>query len=236
MDKFLFNQIGLIGYTGKFGSQIAIELENQKLDLVLKANSTNWQTITIPKLIINASDNNAIEKVVNFCKDNLLPLVEVTSGITEDNLERLNKLATHVPVLIATNLTYGHFLQKLILNYLADIQNNSNTNFDITISERHTTNKKDKPSSTAKILAASWQAKTAYLPTINSIRAGLPVSDHAFNICFNGEEIMLTHSVRNFIAPVQALINASKWLINQNAGIYSMDDYYINLSKYKLNK
>lgn len=223
----MLTKLGIIGYGGKLGKEIVRLAERDAIHVSLKASKNEWSNEITPQVLINVSHKDAVEKAVAFCFDNKIPLIEGTSGLSENDSRLLKQLADTVPVMRAENFSFGNFIQKELLKKTAQLLLKASVKYETGVIDRHTTSKLDSPSATAHALAETWQQATGkQVNTISSVRAGLPVSDHTVNLIFEGEELCLFHSVRERTAAANGALLAAHWILNKPAALWTMTDVY----------
>jgi 4-hydroxy-tetrahydrodipicolinate reductase len=218
-------EIGIIGNTGKVGCSLLNNLDKKEFDIVLKANSKKWEMNKTPTIIINVSSATSFNKVLGFCLDHQIALIEGTSGLNDECIDQLHTAAKYIPVLRAENFSFGHFLQQNIIDHLSGFIKKE-LNYHLAVNERHSINKKDAPSATAKKLAKICEQKKLNTPTINYMRCGLPVSDHEIHLTMNGEALVVSHGVTDSAAIAAGIVSAIKWLSGKKNGFWTMENVY----------
>jgi 4-hydroxy-tetrahydrodipicolinate reductase len=164
-----------------------------------------------------------------------------TTGLTQDERQRVEELAQKIPVLLAPNMSTGVNLLFHLVKRAAEILG---TEYDLEILEAHHRMKKDAPSGTAKRLAEIL-AETRGLKIesaaryhregiigergreeigIQTIRAGDIVGEHTVIMAGPGERIELTHRAHTRDTFAHGAIRAARWIINQKPGLYSMQN------------
>jgi 4-hydroxy-tetrahydrodipicolinate reductase len=99
--------------------------------------------------------------------------------------------------------------------------------WECSISERHCTSKRDRPSATARELAIVWRSASGRdVADVASIRGGLPVSDHEATLSGEGELLTVRHSVGNRKGAARGALLAGRWLATQPPGFYHMSDVF----------
>ncbi|MDR2904936.1 MAG: 4-hydroxy-tetrahydrodipicolinate reductase [Helicobacteraceae bacterium] len=181
-----------------------------------------------------------LEKVMQIGKK--LPLVIGTTGLNAHQQNLLKLAAEKTPVLYATNMSLGiALLNKLVYDAAKALKD-----FDIEIVEMHHKHKKDAPSGTALTLAKSAaMARDLELDKarvsgrdgiigerskdeigVLSLRGGDIVGDHAVGFYGEGEYIKLQHTATSRATFATGAIKAGGWLLNQQNGLYSIQDYF----------
>jgi 4-hydroxy-tetrahydrodipicolinate reductase len=219
--------VGVIGVTGKLGRRICEQAREMECRISLSACSREWVTEAVPDVVIDVSHDSAFDEVARFCSATNTPLVEGVSTLSPEHLAQLRGLSTAIPVIYAPNFTFGHYLQRSALMVLAHILKTNSRTSECTVTERHPTSKKDRPSATAQELAAFW-SESAECPVaeVASVRGGLPVSDHEAAITLSGEMLSIKHSTTDRVAAARGALQAGRWVVLQSSGFYKMSDVY----------
>ena len=230
MSLKVLNKIGVVGYTGKLGSQILRAADKNSVATTLLANSKRWIEEEKPQVIVNVSNAKSIPSVTDYCVKHQIPLVEGTSGLSEKDIDLLKKASIHIPVIRADNFSFGNFLQIQLLIRLTELLQSYSGNKELSIIDRHTTSKKDRPSATALLLEKVWQQRMQMpVADVSSVRGGMPVSDHTAWLSLTCEEVKIFHQVTDRSAPAQGTLIACEWVLDQQPSYYSMSDVYLSL-------
>ena len=173
-------------------------------------------------------------------KNGTKPLVIATTGFNKHQQNLLFEASKKVPVLYATNMSLG----VAVLNKLVSIASKTLRDFDCEIIEQHHRYKVDSPSGTALTLAehaASAReldldavrvsgrdgvigARTKDEIGVMSLRGGDIVGRHTVGFYNDGEYIELNHTATSRNTFSRGAIKAAKWLVDQEAGLYSIND------------
>ena len=168
------------------------------------------------------------------------PLVIATTGFNEHQKNLLVEASKIVPILYATNMSLG----VAVLNKLVAIAAKTLADFDCEIVEQHHRHKVDSPSGTALTLAEhAAQARGLDLANVRvsgrdgiigartkdeiavmALRGGDIVGRHTAGFYNDGEFIELNHTATSRNTFSKGAIKAAKWLVNQEAGLYSIND------------
>lgn len=168
------------------------------------------------------------------------PAVIGTTGLGDDGRKLLEKAGNSSPIVYATNTSQGIAL----LNKLAYLVAQKLPQADIEISEFHHNQKKDSPSGTAMTLAETCaQARGLNLENVRvsgrdgnigerkkdeigvmSFRGGDIVGKHTVGFYCDGEYLELTHNATSRDTFAKGAIRAAKWIVNQENGLYNMQD------------
>lgn len=194
------------------------------------------------EVIIDFSAPLATEQLLKEVVENggNRPLVIATTGFTKHQQNLLIEASKRVPVLYATNMSLG----VAVLNKLVSLASKTLSDFDIEIVEQHHRYKVDSPSGTALTLAehaakardldldavrvsgrdGEIGARTKDEIGVMSLRGGDIVGRHTAGFYNDGEFIELHHTATARNTFSKGAIRAAKWLVNQEPGLYSIND------------
>ena len=239
------------GCNGKMG-QVVCDLVEKDENLLLKCGFdkentgefafpvyTNINEITEkPDVIIDFSIPIATFNILEYAKENKVPVVIATTGFTEEQENLIKEYSKDLPIFKSANMSYDINIMKRIVMELAPLLKGT----DIEITEVHHNRKIDSPSGTAQMLADAINSSlgNTYHCEYNrhdkrekrdkkeigmsSIRGGNIVGEHT--VQFFGEyetfEIKHTSYSRNVFA--EGAIKAAKFISNKKSGFYNMDN------------
>ena len=139
----------LFGYKGKIGSIVLekLEAEGASVIKVEKEDSLLDNNLQNTTFAIDFSDAKESLKHAVVCNNNNIPLLICTTGQTEKQISKMQKIKATVPIVVCHNTSRG---TGIILKILKSLERNI---FDSAhIHEIHNKNKKDTPSGTALML------------------------------------------------------------------------------------
>ena len=168
------------------------------------------------------------------------PLVIATTGFNKHQQNLLIEASKLVPILYSTNMSLG----VAVLKKLVSLASKTLRDFDIEIVEQHHKHKVDSPSGTALTLAEHAAhardlnlddvrvsgrdgligARTKDEIAVMSLRGGDIVGRHTVGLYNDGEFIELNHTATARNTFSKGAIKAAKWLVNKEAGLYSIND------------
>tara|TARA_Y100000992_G_scaffold45027_1_gene25806 strand:- start:253 stop:1080 length:828 start_codon:yes stop_codon:yes gene_type:complete len=259
----------LVGATGKLGRSISSYnqvtygvcskdnpllgevMEGIQEPLISSLSEVSLKIANIP-LIIDASYPENFENVYDFCFQNNIPLVLASTGHSEKQLQKLEKLSKKVPVLKAPNLSEGvAFFKTSILDPLINgifnrvnlpwsnenmYSNENSRDLNIKIIETHHEKKKDAPSGTALDLKnyISKKGLSRHFDLdieIKSIRDKKSVGKHEVIFKHKNEEFSVMHNAlsRDIFGESIGLATDIK---DKSPGIYSMVDLLKEMEGY----
>jgi len=156
------------------------------------------------------------------------PLVIGTTGHTADQLADLRAHAARVPVVHAANFSVGIPALQMVLRLLARTLPGG---FDAELVETHHRAKADRPSGTARWLAAAWQRERGGdPPPVHSQRIGGVVGDHTWTIGDQEEMLVLTHRAHSRRAFLRGVLPAVRFAHRAAPGYYNLQDVLQDLA------
>ena len=191
-----------------------------------------------PDIIIDFSIPEATMNILEYAKQNSIPIVIATTGFSENQLQTMKEYSKFIPIFRSGNMSYE-------INIMADIVaklSNQLKDSDIEIIETHHRNKIDSPSGTALILADSIndaldnkmdyqynrhsirQKRPDKEIGIHSIRGGTEVGKHTVMFLGENESFEITHTVTSRSIFAEGALKAARFLIGQKSGLYNMKD------------
>jgi len=240
-------KIGIAGISGRIGQHLVdlIESDNSmKINCGLLSKSSQYTHESIDlrtsceksDVWIDFSTPQAFEKVLQHCIETKTPLVSGTTGLCKKHFKEIEYASHSIPVLWASNFAISvNLIQHLLSRYTHLCPS------DVNITETHHIHKVDKPSGTAITLARSIKphgilkskSENEFLLDdieINSIRDAEVAGIHTIALDNKSESIEITHSAKNPVIFAQGSINVAKWLVKNEKGIYTMNEYIESLS------
>lgn len=247
----------LVGATGKLGRSISSHncyvtygicskdnpLLGEVIDgiqepLISSLSKVSLEIANIP-LVVDASYPENFDNVYDFCYKNKIPLVLASTGHTQQQLRKLEKLAKKVAVLKAPNLSEGiAFFKTIIIKPIIHLINSQTipeimipSEYDISdvkikIIETHHDKKKDAPSGTAIDLKNYLKKGLGHMDSeieIESIRDKSSVGKHEVIFRLKNEEFSVSHNALN--RDIFGLgISLAGDILKKEPGIYSMTD------------
>lgn len=190
--------------------------------------------------VIDFSAALAVDGLITYCVDKQIPCVLCTTGLSEEQLAKVQEASGKVAILKSANMSLGI---NMLLKLLKDATNIlAPAGFDIEIVEKHHNQKVDAPSGTALALADSIneelnndynyvydrsqvrEKRTQKEIGISAVRGGTIVGDH--DVIFAGADEVITFSHRAYSKAVfgKGAIQAAKFLAGKPAGMYDMSD------------
>lgn len=191
-------------------------------------------------VVIDFSIAPAVDALLSYCEKRNLGLVLCTTGLSEEQLARVQELSGRIPILRSANMSLGINTLMKLLRTAAPLL--AEAGFDIEIVEKHHNQKLDAPSGTALALAdvmkEGLDAEYHYMYDrsqtrqkrdrkeigISAVRGGSIVGEHEVLFCGTDEVIELKHTAYSKAIFGKGAIQAAKFLAGKPAGKYDMSD------------
>ena len=190
--------------------------------------------------VIDFSNAAAVDGLLDWCVEKQVPVVLCSTGLSEEQLEKVNQVSEKVAVLKSANMSLGintlmDLLQKAVKIFAP-------AGFDVEIVEKHHNQKVDAPSGTALALADAMneamdgqyeyvydrsdrrQKRDAKELGISAVRGGTIVGEHEVIFAGTDEVIEFKHTAYSRAVFGKGAIEAAKFLDGKSAGLYNMQD------------
>ena len=191
-------------------------------------------------VVIDFSNAVAVDGLLDYCVEKQVPVVLCTTGLSEEQLVKIQEASKKVAVLKSANMSLGvNMLLKLLQDATKIL---APAGFDIEIVEKHHNQKVDAPSGTALALAdsinASMNDEYTYIYDrsqvrqkrdkkeigISAVRGGTIVGEHEVIYAGEDEVIEFKHTAHSKAVFAKGAVEAGKFLKGKCAGLYGMQD------------
>ncbi len=191
-------------------------------------------------VVIDFASAKAADALLDYCVSRKIPCVLCTTGLSAEQLKRVEKASGQVAVLRSANMSMGINLLLKLLKEAAPVL--ADAGFDIEIVEKHHNQKVDAPSGTALALADAVNeglredydyvydrsGRREKRPKreigISAVRGGTIVGDHDVIFAGTDEVITFSHVAYSRAVFAKGAIQAARFLAGKPAGMYSMSD------------
>lgn len=245
-------RIILNGCNGKMGKVIAksvLDRDDCTIEAGIDINSydnDNFEVFSSPldvtrdaDVIIDFSNPNAFEPLLEFALNRKLPIVFCTTGFSKEQVNKIKDASKVIPIFYSRNMSLGI---NLIIELSKKAVNVLGGDFDIEILERHHNQKLDAPSGTAFMIADEISSVLGNSPHyvydrhsyrkvrnkneigIHSVRGGTIVGDHEVMFAGHDEILRIIHSAQSKEIFALGSINAAIFICGKPASLYSMSD------------
>lgn len=191
-------------------------------------------------VIIDFSTAKALDLLIEYSVDRGIPVVLCTTGLSEEQLQKVEEAYKKVAILKSANMSLGintlfELLKKAALVFAP-------AGFDMEIVEKHHNQKLDAPSGTALALADSMnealdnaysytydrskerRSRDTYEIGISAVRGGNIVGEHEVIFAGQDEVIEFKHTAYSKAVFAKGAVEAAKFLKGKPAGHYDMAD------------
>ena len=246
-------KIGLCGCNGRMGkviTDIVSKKENMKIVAGFDAYTeklSDYPVYADPHeftgacdVIIDFSNANSLEMLLDYCKKTKTPVVICTTGHSKEQLAEMRAASAEIPVFRSGNMSIGINLMMDLLRKAASVLGDG---YDVEITEKHHNQKLDAPSGTALMLADAvnealpYDAEYVYdrherrmkRPEheigIHTVRGGTIVGEHEVLFAGRDELIEIRHVALSREVFAVGAVDAAAFLGTQTQpGMYDMSD------------
>lgn len=191
-------------------------------------------------VIIDFSTAKAVDALIEHCVEKQIPVVLCTTGLTEEQLAKVERACKKVAILKSANMSLGINTLLELLKKAAQVF--APAGFDMEIVEKHHNQKLDAPSGTALALADSMnealdeayiykydrsqerRKRDKYEIGISAVRGGNIVGEHEVIFAGQDEVIEFKHTAYSKAVFAKGAVEAAKFLAGKSAGHYDMAD------------
>jgi 4-hydroxy-tetrahydrodipicolinate reductase len=208
---------GIVGASGRLGNEVKNVFSESENELVFSYSlEGEWKTNT-PKVLIDCSLPEVLDKTISYVKEFYSPLVIATTGLSKSQMQLLKELSKTVAVVQSYNYSIGvQVLLRLVKSAKEKLPD-----WDVEIEEIHHRFKKDKPSGTAKMIQDIFEGKEI---NISSLRLGNIPGDHTIHFGGLGEVLTIKHHAISRRTFAEGILKAAEFVIQQKPGFYNFSD------------
>lgn len=191
-------------------------------------------------VIIDFASAKATDALLDYCEEKQMPVVLCTTGLSEEQIARIEEVSKKTAVLKSANMSLG---VNTLLRLLAEAAKAlAPAGFDMEIVEKHHHLKVDAPSGTALAMADSLNEALGneyhYVFDrskerkrrddkeigISAVRGGSIVGEHEVIFAGLDEVIEFKHTAYSKAVFAKGAVQAAKYLAGKAAGYYHMSD------------
>ena len=191
-------------------------------------------------VVIDFSNAAAVDRLLDWCGEKQMPVVLCTTGLSEEQLSKVEETAKKTALLKSANMSLGVNLLMKLLQDAAKVL--APEGFDMEIVERHHNQKVDAPSGTAIALADSLEEaleedyayvydrsgqrkkRDSHEIGISAVRGGTIVGEHEVIFAGEDEVIEFKHTAYSKALFAKGAVAAAKFLAGKGPGRYDMSD------------
>ncbi len=186
-------------------------------------------------VIIDFSRPAALPGLLEYARARRLPCVLASTGYGEAENALIREAAKEIPIFVSANMSVGVYVLKQLIREARRLMPQA----DVEVIEKHHRQKEDAPSGTAAALVKALSeadTRVVYgregLNTkrrpgeigVHSVRGGTLPGEHEVEFLMDNEVISITHSAQNRGIFAAGALKAARFLLEQPAGLYGMDD------------
>jgi 4-hydroxy-tetrahydrodipicolinate reductase len=211
---------GLIGPSGRMGKEIKSLMDEYGNTLIFTYDiDGEWKTGD-PEVLIDFSSPDALDKSIGYAADFKIPLVNGTTALKEEHLNKLKILSETVPVVQSFNFSMG--IQMLLK--CAEILKEKLPDWDMEVSETHHRFKKDRPSGTALMIKNALGKEI----NISSLRLGNVAGEHTVYFGGLGEVLSVKHTALSRRTFAEGAVKSAYFVLGKSKGFYTIKDVLFN--------
>lgn len=230
----------LCGY-GRMGLMIEqLALESQDMQIIGVVHPGLYDSaLDVPghaDVIIDFSYPGNLEGILERARRDGSAVVIGTTGYTEAQLEAIRAASADLRIMHSSNYSVGVAVLKRAVAMVAPVLKDS---FDIEIVETHHNQKVDAPSGTAKMLLKAVDPEGSFDPVygregvtgkrgheigMHALRGGTVAGEHSVFFFGTDETLEFRHSAASRRIFAAGAVRAARFVAEQPAGLYNMDD------------
>ncbi len=189
--------------------------------------------------IIDFSHVSMTDDILDYAKATGTPAVICTTGLSKDQISKLEFYSKDTPIFFSANMSLG---VNLLIDLVCKASKILENNFDIEIVEKHHNQKLDAPSGTALAIADAISDTVAYDAKyifdrhsvrkkrdkdeigIHAVRGGNIVGEHTVLFAGTDEVIEIKHSATSKNVFAVGAVRAAIFMSGKAPGLYTMAD------------
>ncbi len=191
-------------------------------------------------VIVDFASAGAVDELLVYSEQKQIPVVLCTTGLSEEQLEKVEETSKKTAVLKSANMSLGVNMLLELLQKAAKVL--TPAGFDMEIVEKHHNQKLDAPSGTALAMADAInealdgayeykydrsqerKERGKYEIGIHAVRGGNIVGEHEVIFAGTNEIIEFKHTAYSKEVFAKGAVEAAKFLAGKPAGRYEMSD------------
>ena len=190
--------------------------------------------------LIDFSTASVVDKMLDYCVEKKMPCVLCTTGLSKEQLAKVEAASQNVAILKSANMSLGIILLQSLLKKAGEVLGPAG--FDAEVVEKHHRLKLDAPSGTALALADSVNEalggdyeyvfdrseRRMKRPEkeigINAVRGVTIVGEHDVIFAGTDEVITFSHTAYSKAVFGRGAVQAARFLAGRPAGLYNMSN------------
>ena len=188
-------------------------------------------------VVIDFSNAGAVDELLDYCVKKSLPVVLCTTGLSDEQLKKVDECSEKIAVLKSANMSMGINLLLKLLKDAAKVL--APAGYDIELVEKHHNQKLDAPSGTAAMLVEAMDPHHEFKRVygregfvgkrgkeigIHAIRGGTVAGEHTVLYLGEDESLKITHTASSRMIFVNGAWKALDFMAKRPNGYYTMKD------------
>ena len=191
-------------------------------------------------VVIDFCNAKAVDGLLDYCVNKKVPCVLCTTGLSEEQLNKVKEASAKVAILKSANMSLGINMLFKLLKQATEIL--APAGFDVEIVEKHHNQKLDAPSGTALALgdAVNSALDNEYEYVFDrstrrekrpkkeigysAVRGGTIVGEHDVIFAGQDEVITFSHTAYSRAVFAKGAVSAAAYLYDKEPGMYDMSD------------
>ncbi len=239
-------KVSVLGSTGAMGGYVIKAALQEGYTIENKVSSRDDISVLFRNtdVIIDFSCPMATESMLSYALKHKLniPLVIGTTGLSNMHIDMMKECAYFTQVFYAPNMSFLISIMNMTIYAIAKLLGED---FDTEILDIHHKMKKDAPSGTALMFGntIAQARKRDFMDVANFVRYGVieqrrrgeigfavqrcgnVIGTHEISFMGEYENIKIKHEAHSKEIFAKGAVRASKWVIEQCPGLYSMNDF-----------
>lgn len=245
---------GCNGLMGRVLTKVIEETEGMKVVAGIDKN-TNLYENTYPvyespllvkekcDAIIDFSKPSNLNELLKYSLNNNIALVIATTGFSQEDEEKIKEASNFIRIFKSSNMSLG---VNVLIELSKQAANTLKNLVDIEVIEKHHNQKVDAPSGTAKMIAEAINRELNNSMEFNygrcgndtkrkkneigihAVRGGTIPGEHTVIFAGLDEIIEIKHTSLSKKIFAQGSINAMRYILNKESGLYDMNDLINN--------
>lgn len=175
-------------------------------------------------VVVDFTAEEATTELLEQAREVPCALVIGTSGMGERHRRLLEEVGRKRSVVVSANFSLALLA---VTRFVRELAAQSDDSWDAGITDLHFVGKRDRPSGTARHLAAEWQAARGAgtaVPDIASFRMGDGLSEHRLLAAGTGEHVEVLHRMVDRRAFLPGILRSVRFAARSRPGVHTMED------------
>lgn len=191
-------------------------------------------------VIVDFSNKDIVDTLIDYCVLNQKPVVLCTTGLSPEQLKKVDEASSKVAILRSANMSLGINLLLKLLKEATEVL--ATKGYDIEIVEKHHNQKLDAPSGTALALGEACnealdneyefvfdrsqrrEVRPKKEIGYSAVRGGTIVGEHDVIFAGTDEVITFSHTAYSRNVFAKGAVSAAIFLSDKKSGMYNMSD------------